>query len=72
MLTASGEENDRILGLELGADDYLPKPLNSQELLARIKAILRRSTTQINKEYITYGLIEISIKNRKATYNKLP
>ena len=72
MLTASGEENDRILGLELGADDYLPKPFNSQELLARIKAILRRSTTQINKEYITYGLIEISIKNRKATYNKLP
>ena len=39
MLTASGEENDRILGLELGADDYLPKPFNSQELLARIKAI---------------------------------
>ena len=72
MLTASGEENDRILGLELGADDYLPKPFNSQELLARIKAILRRSTQLINKDHIAYGLIEISIKNRKAAYNKLP
>ena len=45
MLTASGEDHDRILGLELGADDYLPKPFNSQELVARIKAILRRHIT---------------------------
>lgn len=42
MLTARGEETDRIVGLELGADDYLPKPFNPRELLARIKAILRR------------------------------
>ena len=42
MLTARGEEIDRIIGLELGADDYLPKPFNPRELLARIKAILRR------------------------------
>ncbi|MBE4590245.1 response regulator [Vibrio navarrensis] len=44
MLTAKGEEIDRVLGLELGADDYLPKPFSDRELLARIKAILRRTS----------------------------
>ncbi|MDZ4094036.1 MAG: response regulator [Paracoccaceae bacterium] len=43
MLTALGDETDRIVGLEVGADDYLPKPFNPRELLARVKAILRRS-----------------------------
>ncbi len=43
MLTAMGEETDRIVGLEMGADDYLPKPFNQRELLARIKAVLRRA-----------------------------
>ena len=42
MLTAKGDDTDRIVGLELGADDYLPKPFNPRELLARIKAVLRR------------------------------
>ncbi|MDV2857264.1 MULTISPECIES: response regulator [Oceanimonas] len=42
MLTAMGEDTDRIIGLEMGADDYLPKPFNPRELLARIKAVLRR------------------------------
>ena len=42
MLTARGEDVDRIMGLEMGADDYLPKPLNPRELLARINAVLRR------------------------------
>jgi DNA-binding response OmpR family regulator len=45
MLTARGSELDRILGLELGADDYLPKPFNPRELVARLRAILRRSAT---------------------------
>src|SRR5262245_40685998 len=44
MLTARGSELDRILGLELGADDYLPKPFNPRELVARLRAILRRAT----------------------------
>jgi len=43
MLTAMGEETDRIVGIEMGADDYLPKPFNPRELLARIKAVLRRT-----------------------------
>jgi two-component system OmpR family response regulator len=43
MLTARGEETDRIVGLEMGADDYVPKPFNPRELLARIKAVLRRA-----------------------------
>jgi DNA-binding response OmpR family regulator len=46
LLTARGEDVDRIVGLEIGADDYLPKPFNPRELLARIRAILRRSATQ--------------------------
>jgi DNA-binding response OmpR family regulator len=46
MLTAKGDETDRIVGLELGADDYLAKPFNPRELLARVKAVLRRSTHQ--------------------------
>jgi two-component system OmpR family response regulator len=45
LLTAMGEETDRIVGLEVGADDYLPKPFNPRELLARIKAVLRRART---------------------------
>ena len=45
MLTARGEDVDRIIGLEMGADDYLPKPFNPRELLARIRAVLRRGTT---------------------------
>jgi len=43
MLTARGDDNDRIIGLELGADDYVPKPYNARELLARMKAVLRRT-----------------------------
>jgi len=45
MLTAKGEEVDRVVGLELGADDYLPKPFFSRELIARIRAVLRRART---------------------------
>src|SRR5213083_3660042 len=47
MLTAKGEDIDRIVGLEMGADDYLPKPFNPRELLARIHAVLRRHTERL-------------------------
>jgi two-component system phosphate regulon response regulator OmpR len=50
MLTAKGEDTDRIVGLELGADDYLPKPFNPRELLARMKAVLRRAHPQERRE----------------------
>ncbi len=50
MLTAMGEETDRIIGLELGADDYVPKPFNPRELLARIRAVLRRTTERAEKK----------------------
>ena len=69
MLTASGEDHDRILGLELGADDYLPKPFNSQELVARIKAILRRSYNNHNESNDKFVDIRNSQENRKAYYN---
>ena len=47
MLTAKGDEVDRVIGLEMGADDYLPKPFGSRELIARIKAVLRRSNEKL-------------------------
>src|SRR6186713_3216496 len=47
MLTARGDETDRVVGLELGADDYLPKPFAPRELLARLRAVLRRSQTEV-------------------------
>jgi DNA-binding response OmpR family regulator len=50
MLTAKGEEIDRIIGLEMGTDDYLPKPFNPRELLARIRAVLRRQTYERDKK----------------------
>jgi two-component system OmpR family response regulator len=49
MLTAKGEEVDRVIGLEMGADDYLPKPFGSRELVARIRAVLRRSRNKANE-----------------------
>ena len=55
MLTARGEDVDRIVGLELGADDYLPKPFNARELTARVKAILRRTEAKVNR-----GRIEVN------------
>ncbi len=47
MVTAKGEEVDRIVGLEIGADDYIPKPFNPRELLARIRAVLRRRANEL-------------------------
>ncbi len=66
MLTARGSELDRILGLELGADDYLPKPFNPRELMARVRAILRRShgDTQAAGEKVTVGDVELDPASR--------
>ena len=68
MLTAKGEEVDRIVGLELGADDYMVKPFSPRELVLRIKAVLRREKRQdLKKESIIYGDIEINIPKHKIT-----
>ena len=66
MLTAASDDLDRILGLELGADDYLGKPFNPRELLARIKALLRRTHTDSEDE-TSDDQIEINYAARKAS-----
>jgi two-component system, OmpR family, response regulator len=53
MLTAKGEDTDRIVGLELGADDYMPKPFNPRELLARVRAVLRRAAARPDADRTT-------------------
>jgi len=72
MLTARGEEIDRIIGLEIGADDYLSKPFNPRELSARIKAILKRSQSRSLTEKKKIGSITIDDRSRKVYVNKLP
>ena len=71
MLTARGEDVDRIVGLELGADDYLPKPFNPRELLARIRAVLRRSAgpgpAGPSRPRFRSGALEIDFDAREVT-----
>lgn len=71
MLTAKGDEVDRIIGLELGADDYLSKPFNPRELLARIRAVLRRKGKEIpgapsaGDEQVTFGEFRLNLGTRE-------
>ncbi len=70
MLTAKGEEVDRIVGLEMGADDYLPKPFNPRELLARVHAVLRRQSStppgapQADEPAVRFGNVEVDFAAR--------
>lgn len=67
MLTARGDDVDRILGLEFGADDYISKPFNPRELLARIKAILRRSGSGANRhQSVNVGGVELDTRSRRV------
>ncbi|MBH24195.1 MAG: DNA-binding response regulator [Myxococcales bacterium] len=67
MLTARGDDTDRIVGLELGADDYVPKPFNPRELLARLRAVLCRSGPGIVSERIEVQNLEIDLGTREVT-----
>ena len=67
MLTAKGEESDIILGLNLGADDYITKPFSIKELLARANAFLRRRRQQEQEEIYTFGDYTLNIPNRTLT-----
>jgi len=73
MLTAKGEEVDRVIGLESGADDYMTKPFSSRELIARIKAVLRRTGEKTTREKtIHLGNLLINLETRGVTKGKTP
>ncbi|QKT03502.1 response regulator transcription factor [Ectothiorhodospiraceae bacterium 2226] len=74
MLTAKGDEVDRIVGLELGADDYLPKPCNPRELVARLRAILRRAAphTAPEGEVLHVGPLLLRARERRAEWGGTP
>jgi DNA-binding response OmpR family regulator len=68
ILTARGEDIDRILGLEIGADDYVPKPFNPRELIARIRAILRRSSNSaVSAGPLVAGDVRVDSQSREAS-----
>ncbi|WP_323004187.1 two-component system response regulator OmpR [Denitromonas sp.] len=73
MLTAKGDDVDRILGLEMGADDYLPKPFNPRELVARIQAVMRRQPQQLpgapalDDETVSFGSVTVDLATRTLT-----
>jgi two-component system OmpR family response regulator len=66
MLTAKGDETDRVVGLELGADDYVAKPFSPRELLARLRAVLRRSQPEVLSETLRIGDISIEVNARQV------
>src|SRR5439155_12804938 len=66
MLTAKGDETDRVVGLELGADDYIPKPFSPRELLARLRAVLRRAKPDAVAEKLVVANILIDVATREV------
>jgi DNA-binding response OmpR family regulator len=67
MLTARGDETDRVVGLELGADDYVAKPFSPRELLARLRAVLRRSRPEVMSEALQVGDVSVDVPSRVVT-----
>ena len=71
-VTARDEEVDRILGLELGADDYLTKPFSPRELVSRVRAVLRRTQGQVAQPPLALGPIRLELESRIVTVDGLP
>jgi DNA-binding response OmpR family regulator len=72
ILTARDEEVDRVIGLELGADDYLTKPFSPRELVARVRAVLRRSEPAHGARVIEIGELRVDLRTRSATFGGSP
>ncbi|HWO10552.1 MAG TPA: response regulator transcription factor [Polyangiaceae bacterium] len=66
MLTAKGDETDRVVGLELGADDYLPKPFSPRELLARLRAVVRRTQAREIKKRLSISGVQVDLESRRV------
>lgn len=69
MLTARVDEIDKLLGLSLGADDYVPKPFSPREVVARVKAILRRASREEPKKVLRHGDLEMDVERHRVTVN---
>jgi two-component system phosphate regulon response regulator PhoB len=69
MLTARSDEGDRIRGLDSGADDYVTKPFSPSELIARIRAVLRRSSPELVEDVLRYGGVEIDLTTHRVSRN---
>ena len=72
MLTARAGEVDKVVGLEIGADDYVTKPFSTRELLARVRALLRRTATPLDEEVLVSGDLRVDMKRREVTRNDKP
>ncbi|MBA2588059.1 MAG: response regulator transcription factor [Alphaproteobacteria bacterium] len=72
MLTAKGAEDERVAGLEMGADDYIAKPYYARELLARLKAVLRRKPTSQPAQHFTAGKLRLVPANRQVSFDGQP
>jgi DNA-binding response OmpR family regulator len=72
MLTAKGDETDRVVGLELGADDYLPKPFSPRELLARVRAVTRRTQAQRSPRALGVSGVRVDLEGRRVERDGVP